>query len=105
MRDLVEATRRVESRGEFIGECLIVDKAVCMRRPDGLFVEMLGIELAAFDASDLCADQCGAVLEILRTIRRPDFELSVMGGQTPPDAAAALRQGAESQNAARASPP
>jgi hypothetical protein len=44
--------------------------------PEGL--ETLGIELAAFDPGDLRPDQCGAVLEILRAIRRPDFELSVV---------------------------
>src|SRR6516164_7075172 len=43
---------------------------------------MLSIELAALDASDLGAHQGGAVLEILRAILRPDFELSMMGGQS-----------------------
>ena len=81
MRDLLEATRRVEARGQFVGERLIVDKAVCVCRADGLFVQMLGVELAAFDARDLRADQRGAVFEILRAVLRPDFELSVVGGQ------------------------
>ena len=55
-----------------------MDEAVGARRADGLFVETLGIELAALDAGDLGADQRGAVLEILRAILRPDLELPVM---------------------------
>ena len=82
MRDLLETACRVEARGELVGERLIVDKAVCARRADGLFVEVLGIELAAFDACDLCAYQRGAVFEILRAILRPYFELSVVSGQS-----------------------
>ena len=58
-----------------------MNKAVVAGRADGLFVEALGIELAAFDAGDLGADQRGAVLEILRAVLRPDLELLVMGGQ------------------------
>ena len=82
MRDLLETARRVEARGELVGERLVVDKAVCARRADGLFVKALGVELAAFDACDLGADQRGAVLEILRAILRPDFELPVVSGQS-----------------------
>ena len=89
MGNLLEATRRVEARGEFVGERLVVDKAVGAGRADGLFVEPLGIELAAFDAGDLRADQRGAVLEILRAILGPDLELSVVGGQCLDSAAGA----------------
>src|SRR2546430_10147312 len=42
----LETTCRVEAGGEFVGECLIVDKAVCARRADGLLVKTLGIKLA-----------------------------------------------------------
>ena len=82
MRDLLEAARRVEARGELVGERLVVDEAVGVGRADGLFVKMLGVELAAFDPRDLRADQRGAVLEVLRAILRPDLELSVVGGQS-----------------------
>jgi hypothetical protein len=51
-----------------------------MCRPDRLRVQLLGIDDAAVDACDLRADQCRATLEILRTMRRPDVELSVMDG-------------------------
>src|SRR5271168_1702429 len=37
--DLLESTRRVEAGGEFVGECLMVNKAVGAGRADGLFVE------------------------------------------------------------------
>src|ERR1700686_681536 len=76
--DLLEATRRVEAGSQFIGERLIVNKAIGVGRPDGLFVEALGIELLAFDPRDLSADQRGAVLESVGTIRRPHLELFVM---------------------------
>ena len=76
--NLLEAARRIEAGSEFIGERLVVNKAVGARRADGLFVEALGVELAAFDAGNLGADQRGAVLEILRAIRRPELELLVM---------------------------
>src|SRR6266436_3900667 len=80
--NLLEATRRIEAGSEFIGERLIVNKAVCAGRADGLFVEALGIELPAFDPSNLGADQRGAGFEILRAILRPYFELPVVGGQS-----------------------
>ena len=82
MRDLLETTCRVEACSDFIGERLVVDKAVCVCRADGLFVKMLGIELTALDAGDLRAHQRGAVFEILRAIRRPDLELSVVRDQS-----------------------
>ncbi len=59
-----------------------MDKAVAVRGADGLLVELLGLEHAAFDPGDLRAYECGAVLEILRTIRRPCFKLSKMSGQS-----------------------
>ena len=81
MRDLIEATRRVEPRGELVSERLIVNKAVDAGRADGLLVQAFGIEFAAFQSGHLGADQRGAVLEIFRAILCPDFELSVMGSQ------------------------
>ena len=97
VRDLFETTRRVESRGEFICECRIVDKAVCIRRPDGLFVEMFGIQFPPFQASDFCAHQRGAVLEIFRTVRCPDLELAIVGGQSLEMIEALVRQCAITQ--------
>ena len=79
-RDLLEAARRVEARGQFVGERLVVDEAVGAGRADGLFVEAHRINIAAVDAGDLRAHQGGAVLEILRAVRRPHFELTVVGG-------------------------
>jgi hypothetical protein len=43
----LETTRHVKAGGQFVGERLIVDKAVCASGADGLFVQTLGIELAA----------------------------------------------------------
>src|SRR5216683_4768111 len=79
MRKLFESTGRVEAGSEFIGERLIVNKAVCAGRADGLLVEVHRVNIAAVDASNLGADQRGAGFEILRAILRPYFELPVMG--------------------------
>src|SRR5258707_255330 len=76
MRDVVEAARRVESRGQRVRQSLVLDEAVLTCRPDRLLVPLLGIDDAAVDACDLRADQRRAALEILRTMRRPDLELS-----------------------------
>src|SRR5262245_10377123 len=82
MRDLLKATCRIEARGELIGERLIVHKSVRLRRADGLFVQPLGIELAALNARDLGAHQCGAVFKILRADLRPYLELFVVSDQS-----------------------
>src|SRR5712691_699606 len=82
MSKLFESTGRVETRGQFVGERLIVNKAVGAGRADGLFVEAHRVNIAAVDASNLGADQRGAVVEILRAIRRPDLERSVVGDQS-----------------------
>jgi hypothetical protein len=79
--NLLEAMRRIEAGSDFIGERLIVNKAVGAGRADGLFVEVLGIERPDFEASDLGGDQRRTVREILRAVLRPHLELLVMGGQ------------------------
>src|SRR5258707_521357 len=82
MGDRFKTTRRVESRGQFVGERLIMGKAVGLGRADGLFVEAPGIEFTTFDPGDLGADQRGAIFEILRAIFRPYFQLSVVRDQS-----------------------
>src|SRR5918996_3765393 len=59
-----------------------MDKAVCVRRADGLFVEVFGLEHAAFDPSNLRADQCGAVFKILRAMLRPYLVLLLVRSQS-----------------------
>ena len=44
MRKIFETARRVETRGEFVGERLVVNKAVRARRADGLFIQAHRIE-------------------------------------------------------------
>ena len=50
-----------------------------LRRTDGLFVKGHGLPLATLDPRDLRTDQCGAILEILRAVRRPPLDPPVMG--------------------------
>src|SRR5258708_32164458 len=57
-------------------------KAVCVCRADSLFVKILGIDLAPLDACDLGAHERGSVLEVLWAVLRPDFELSMVSGQS-----------------------
>src|ERR1700730_15316959 len=82
MRDLLETTCRVKARSKLVGEGLSMDKAISMCRMNGLFVKVLRLELAPLDACDLRAYQCGAIFEVLRTIFRPYFQLSVVPGQS-----------------------
>src|SRR5712692_8987105 len=79
--ELLETPCCVESRGEFVGDRLIVDKAVAARRADSLFVELFGLEHPAFKPSTLRADQDGAILKILRAMLRPYLQLLLVSSQ------------------------
>ena len=78
--DPLKPAAEIEASRQFIGQRLIVHKAVGAGGLDGLFVKVHRIERPVFDAGDLSAYQSGAVLEILRAMLRPDFELPQMGG-------------------------
>src|SRR5258708_6279807 len=78
VRDLLEPTRRVKARGQFVSDRLIVIKAICTGRADRLLVQAHRLGFAAFDPGDLCADQGGSVLKISATIPFPSPELGVM---------------------------
>src|SRR5262249_7994665 len=80
--ELLETTCCVESRGELVGDRLIIDKAVAMRRADGLFVQLLGLDHAAFDPSNFRAYQCGAVFKVLRAMLRPYLVLLLVSSQS-----------------------
>jgi hypothetical protein len=67
-RELAEAARCVEARGDFVGERLVMDEAAPVGRPDGLLVKVHGIERATFDAGDLRPDKRGAVGEIFGAV-------------------------------------
>src|ERR1700754_2646207 len=84
MREVVEPARCVEARGRLVRQSFVLHETVFMCRADRLLVQLLGIDDAAVDACDLRADQCRAALEIRRTMRRPDLELSVMDRQRGP---------------------
>src|SRR5258708_9328539 len=76
--NLLKATRRVEAGSEFIGERLIVNKAIGAGRADGLFVKALGIQFALFQTRELGANQCRPVCERYRTVLFPDRYLLKM---------------------------
>src|SRR6266851_2495552 len=80
--ELLETTCRVEPRGELVGDRLIVYEAVAVRRADGLFVKLLGVEHAVFDPCNLRAYQCGAVFKILRAMLCPYLVLFLVSSQS-----------------------
>src|SRR5262245_4948839 len=84
VRDLLETTRRVEARGELVGDRLVVDKAVGPRGTDSPFVQAHRVNVAALDSRDLRTDQRDPVLKVLRAMLRPDPQLTVVGGQGLP---------------------
>ncbi len=81
MRKLLEAARRVKARRKLVGERLVVNEAVRASRADGLFVEPLGVELAAFETRDLGGDQRRPVREVLRTVVRPLLQQAIVDCQ------------------------
>ena len=64
-----------------MGDALVVHEAVLVRRADGILIQILGVELAAFDPCDLGGDQRDTVFKVLRTVRRPDLQLPMVGSQ------------------------
>src|ERR1700726_3064171 len=73
---LFKPTPRVEARGQFISERLVVGRAVRAGRADSLFVEVHGRAIAAFHPGDLGADQRCTVLEVFRTVLSPVLDLN-----------------------------
>src|SRR5262245_15958557 len=71
MCDFLEAASGVKTSSQFVRECLVVDKAICPCRKNRPFVQVHRLELASLDTGDLGPHQRGAILEVLRTIRRP----------------------------------
>src|SRR5260370_16503544 len=61
MGDRLQAARRVEPRGHFIGEALILDEALFARQHDSLLVMAHGLEISAFEASDIGQYQRGLI--------------------------------------------
>ena len=78
MRKIFETARRVETRGEFVADRLVVNEAVRACRADGLFIQAHRVEVAALEASKLGTHERGAVLEIFRAILLQYLELLVM---------------------------
>ena len=71
VRDLVEASCRVEAGSNLVGNRLIVNKSVCVGRADGLFIKAFGVDQAAFYSCDFRTHECGTVFKIIRAMLRP----------------------------------
>ena len=76
--DRFEAARGMKLGGEFVGQGLVLDETVLARRPDRFFVEAHCIQVPAFEARDLGADQRRATVKVLRAVLGPERELRVM---------------------------
>jgi hypothetical protein len=76
--DGLETARRVEARGQLMGQALVLDEAVLASRANGLFVEALGLQLPLFQTHQLGANQCRPVCERCRTVVCPDRYLLEM---------------------------
>src|SRR5258708_39054205 len=61
MCNLLKSTSCIEPCGNLVGKRLVMDKAICMRGANGLFIELLRVEQTAFDTGDLRAYQCSTV--------------------------------------------
>ena len=77
-RNLLEAARRVKAPGPLVGDRLIVDKAVRVRRTHGFLIEVLRVEHAAFNPGDFRTNDRCAVLEGDRVMLGPHFDLLVV---------------------------
>src|SRR5262245_20775413 len=80
--ELVETTRCVESRGELVRDRFVVGETIAVGRTDGLFVQLLGIEHAPFNPSNLRIYQCRAVFKVLRAMPCPNRLLLLVSSQS-----------------------
>jgi hypothetical protein len=79
--DRLKAARRVEPRGAFVGEALVLEEAVLARQPHGLCIEAHGLEITAVDARDLGGVQRRWAREILGAVLRPQRQLLLVGDE------------------------
>jgi len=80
-RNLLEASRRVKASGPLVGDRLVVDEAVRVRRTRGLFIKVLRVEHASFDPGDFSADDRRAVFKGDGVVLGPHANLLVVANQ------------------------
>src|SRR5262249_22179068 len=61
----------IEATSQLVGERLVLDEAVLPRRADSLLVETHGLQILAVDPRHFCRQQRIAILEVRRTMVRP----------------------------------
>ena len=77
-RNFLEAARRVKASGPLVGDRLIVDKALGVRRTHGFLIEVLSVEHAAFNPGDFRTHDRCAILKGDRVVLGPHVELLVV---------------------------
>src|SRR5260370_22260607 len=78
MRNLLKAARRVAAGSQFVGQRFVLNEAIRTRGANGSLVQIHCLRQAALDARNLRADQSRTILEVLRAVRGPAPELSVV---------------------------
>src|ERR1700733_4886422 len=78
LSDRFEIARRIESRGEFVCQRLVLGEAVLARGANGSLVKTHGLLFSSFEPGNLRGDQCGSILEVRGTILGPCGDLSLM---------------------------
>src|SRR5580704_4953301 len=89
----LETTCCVESRGDFIGNSLMVDESIGVRRADGLFVKAFGFDHAAFYSRDFSTHECGTVFKIVWAMLRPNYQLPMTSSERLEMVSLLIRQG------------
>src|SRR6266404_232226 len=69
---------QIKAAGQFVGQCLMVDKAVGAGGADGSLVKVHRLERSPLGARNLRADQRRTILEVFRAVRSPGPELSIV---------------------------
>ncbi len=81
VRELLEASRGIELRGQLMGKPLVLHETVLPSRLNRLLVKALGVEIAPFDAGDLSRHQRMLIGECGRTVFGPLAQLFPMRRQ------------------------
>src|ERR1700692_4324806 len=96
VRNLLEAACRIELRRQFVGEALVLDRAVLTRLVNCPLVRAHGVEISIFDPGDFGLDQGGRTREGLGNALHPLAKLApVLLDARKPLAALARLSGGE----------
>ncbi len=79
--DGLKAARRVEARGQLMGQAFVLDETAFVSRSNGVFVPAHGVGVSSFKARDLGRHQCVLVAESGWIVVGPLAQLLKVGRQ------------------------